>query len=480
MKKKPKIFFRADGNSTIGLGHVIRSLALAEMVNDHFDCCFIIRNPSLPLQDKIKGVCSELIHLDDEESTSKEAYNITQSHFDENTIVVLDGYKFDTSYQSEVRKSGSKIICIDDINAYHFIADVVINHAGGFEAEEYSIDPHTKLFLGPQYALLRTEFRKAAQHKSLSNGKDNIFVCFGGADPKNDTLNALQKCITQCPDSNYFVVLGSAYLYRDELNEFIRNTKVEINISTSLDAQQMAELMSKCGTAITSPSTVSYEYLSTGGKLFLKVIADNQKRISAYLINNKLAFDFDNFPNTIDIENTIELQNSIFDGAQKKRILKILFDLAIDIEVANEKDIQLYFDWANDPLVRSLSFNNDLIPWEVHQKWFTNKIHSGDHIFYKAIINDTAVGQIRYDIKKNEAMINYSVDSGFRGYGIGSLLIEKTLLLIEKEFENDYSIIGFVKHGNIASSMVFRKFGFEEFESIEFEETYKYVLKCKK
>jgi UDP-2,4-diacetamido-2,4,6-trideoxy-beta-L-altropyranose hydrolase len=480
LKKKPKIFFRADGNSNIGLGHVMRSLALAEMIKDHFDSCFIIRSPSPAIQEKIKNVCDKLILLDEKTNIADNAQLLTLSNFHQNAIVVLDGYAFDTKYQKEIKKSGAKIICIDDINAYHFFADVVINHSGGFEIEEYSVEPNTKVYLGPQFALIRPEFQKAAQHKNLSEINKNIFVCFGGADPKNDTLSALQKCIKHSSDSSYFVVLGSAYLHGDKLSEFIEDTTTEINISTNLDAQQMVALMSKCSTAITSPSTVSYEYLSTRGRLFVKVIADNQKRINAFLINSNLAFNFDNFPNPVDIKDTIELQNSIFDGAQKKRFLKILFDLVMDIALANEKDIQLYFDWANDPLVRTLSFNNNPIPWENHQKWFTNKIHSRDHIFYKAVIIENAVGQIRYDLKEDEALINYSVDSNFRGYGIGSLMIEKTLLLIDKKFKTDYSIIGFVKYGNVASSMVFRKLGFEEFESIEFEETYKYVLKCKK
>ena len=40
---KPKIYIRADGNSGIGLGHVIRSLALAEMLKEDFNCIFATR-----------------------------------------------------------------------------------------------------------------------------------------------------------------------------------------------------------------------------------------------------------------------------------------------------------------------------------------------------------------------------------------------------------------------------------------------------
>ena len=41
---KQRVYFRADGHAKMGLGHVIRSLALAEMLKEDFDCYFIIRS----------------------------------------------------------------------------------------------------------------------------------------------------------------------------------------------------------------------------------------------------------------------------------------------------------------------------------------------------------------------------------------------------------------------------------------------------
>ena len=38
-----KILFRADGNEEIGYGHVIRSLALADMLKENFECIFVTR-----------------------------------------------------------------------------------------------------------------------------------------------------------------------------------------------------------------------------------------------------------------------------------------------------------------------------------------------------------------------------------------------------------------------------------------------------
>ena len=42
-----KIIFRADGNSTIGLGHLFRSFALVEMFKDKYEYVFLTRQDSL-------------------------------------------------------------------------------------------------------------------------------------------------------------------------------------------------------------------------------------------------------------------------------------------------------------------------------------------------------------------------------------------------------------------------------------------------
>ncbi|MFT6335916.1 MAG: UDP-2,4-diacetamido-2,4,6-trideoxy-beta-L-altropyranose hydrolase [Saprospiraceae bacterium] len=479
MKKKPKIFFRADGDSTIGLGHVIRSLALADMTNEHFESYFIIRNPSKSLKAQIQNVCHHLYYLDENLTMLDEAHFLIQNWLDNNSVVVLDGYSFETEYQKIIKSIGCKMICIDDINAYHFVSDIVINHAGGFKTQEYSTEAKTKLLLGPSYALLRPEFQKAAQNQKPKTNSESIFICLGGADPNNDILHVLQKCIIHKPNAFYNIVLGSAFLHQDILEEYINNVPANIQIIKNLNAQEMVVQMQHCAIAITSPSSVSYEYLCTGGKLFLQLIANNQNRIKDFLISNNLAFDFNDFEKVDQVFYNSKLQQSLFDGNQKKRFLKPLFEIMLTLEIASEKDIELYFEWANDPKTRSQSFHSEFISWVEHTEWYMKRIHSEEFIFYKAKVAEANLGQIRYDLKENEALINYSVDSQFRGFGIGSLLIEKTINLIGSYYKNDFSIIGFVKHENIASAKVFRKFGFEEFESNEFNNTYKYILKCK-
>ena len=60
---KRNIIIRADGGSSIGMGHVVRSLALAEMLKSEFDIYFAIQNPSDYVLNTIQKTTSNLISL---------------------------------------------------------------------------------------------------------------------------------------------------------------------------------------------------------------------------------------------------------------------------------------------------------------------------------------------------------------------------------------------------------------------------------
>ena len=54
---KQKIFFRADADSSIGYGHFVRTLALADILKDNFDCIFFTQTPSPYQRQEIENVC---------------------------------------------------------------------------------------------------------------------------------------------------------------------------------------------------------------------------------------------------------------------------------------------------------------------------------------------------------------------------------------------------------------------------------------
>ncbi len=323
---KHKILFRVDGNSEMGLGHLFRSLALVDMLKKEFACIFATKNKLSSIHQLIESKSAQLIEIP-EQLTEKEEFQFIQQEILKGiSIVVLDGYHFDTLYQRKVKSLGVRLVCIDDIFAYHFVADVIINHAGGLRRYHYSINEDSHCFFGPSFALLQQAFLNNCRNRITKPSTNNdVFICFGGADPKNDTLNVLKKCSMIKEIKKCHVVIGAAYRYQEELDQFIKDSRLEIKLYAQLKAIEMVGLMQQCRIAICPPSTIAYEYMCSGGILYLYQTASNQEAIKQYCLNKGLAFRFENFPiNNKELEQAaLQKQIEIFDGKSEDRIVKL-------------------------------------------------------------------------------------------------------------------------------------------------------------
>jgi RimJ/RimL family protein N-acetyltransferase len=123
-------------------------------------------------------------------------------------------------------------------------------------------------------------------------------------------------------------------------------------------------------------------------------------------------------------------------------------------------DMDILYKWANDKEVRKNAFHSEPIPYEKHVEWF-NRIMNDDSVLQFILCNDNElIGQIRLNIEKDKAYIDYSVSPDKRGQGIGSALIK---LLIKEASIKTLSIktlVGQVKYENKASAKVFENCNF--------------------
>ena len=282
-----KIYFRADANSQIGWGHVVRSMALANILcddeNSIFESIFLVQNPSVTLQNQIKEKF-ELIILQETNDFLEEAHFITQKYLQDKSIIVLDHYQIQTKYQRIIKEnSNSKIVCIDDMNSWHFLADIIINH-GGNKTEKYSCESYTKLLVGTEYALLRQPFLKAALKKREIKKIETVFICFGGADIDNLTNKAIELALNFDFIKKINVVVTNDFPFLEELHKLISEYST-INIYQNLDAQKMASLMQNSDLAFAPASSLSLELLATQPFMILGKSADNQATIYQGLIS---------------------------------------------------------------------------------------------------------------------------------------------------------------------------------------------------
>ena len=286
---KNKIYFRADGNNDLGLGHVIRCLSLADLLRDQSECIFATRFLNKYIIDEIKKSCSSYIKLNEDHN----------EHFDEfltfikkEDTVVLDNYFFTTDYQKKIKNIGCKLVCIDDMHDKHYVSDVVINHSPALVENQFSTESYTRLCLGLDYALLRKPFLNVVQHKRTEIKK--CLICIGGADKHNITskiLNLLERNVNiEAVD----VIIGSSFLFKTELENSINCSKKEVNLYTGLSSNEMLDRMQLADFGIFPASSISLEAISVGLPFMVGYYAENQEELYNNLTKVHNVFGLDN------------------------------------------------------------------------------------------------------------------------------------------------------------------------------------------
>ena len=135
------------------------------------------------------------------------------------------------------------------------------------------------------------------------------------------------------------------------------------------------------------------------------------------------------------------------------------------IRLAGIDDLQTYFNWVNDEEVRKNSLNSNKVDFDVHKKWFLEKINSNQSFLLVLEKNNNPIGQIRFDNYEQKTSIDYSISSYHRKKGLGEILLKLgTDFYIKNRLNNKINIItAEVKKTNLASIRIFEKNGFTKF-----------------
>jgi len=342
MEIQHRIILRADGASEIGMGHIYRLLALAEMLTPVFQCLFV-SHTSFAFLDKalsslnIPFFKTKYINYSLPDAKRKEdeiEFDLDEIIASED-IVVLDGYWFGKKYQSQIIRKGCKLVLIDDVYNVHPHANVVINHSPGAKKEKYEVSDTTKLCLGLDYVLLRSIFLNLSKHCSVSGASPknkHICVCFGGSDIKNFTLMAAINLINYNQGIDKIsIIVGAGYKHLSTL-QLLNDSR--INIYQDLTDIDFVSLIKSVDISIVSPSTVVFELMTTGAKIIAVPYASNQQEIFNFLVEAKSiiplhSFDSKDFSKAFSQAciPSYEADVKLIDGHSSKRIRHVFKNL---------------------------------------------------------------------------------------------------------------------------------------------------------
>lgn len=313
---KKKVLLRVDGNSQIGLGHIYRCIAIAEMLKEDFECEFLlssqsISNKIIPKEFSIK-IIPPNYSFEFEDKWIAENYN---KH---SVLIILDGYQFNSDYQKKIKASGIKSIYIDDLAKEYIYANAVINHSPSAKEKDYQKENDTKLFLGTDYAMLRQGFlQKAKLPYSTYQPIHSVLISMGGSDENNITLKIVEALLPIKQIQKINIVLGAAYQYKNTLQQLLVTSKKNSQLFSNLPEKEIIELMQLSDAAIAPCSTTCLELFAINKPVFAGFSASNQINLYTYFSENNLIVDLKNLQ-TITIkeiqdivESNIEHRNEI-------------------------------------------------------------------------------------------------------------------------------------------------------------------------
>jgi UDP-2,4-diacetamido-2,4,6-trideoxy-beta-L-altropyranose hydrolase len=273
---EPAILIRADGSPAIGMGHLMRCLALAEAAGPR--ATFLSFEPPAPFIERaaaagagVRALASRPASPEDLTETSEVARAIGAEW------IVLDGYTFDGDFQAGLVTDGHRVLAIDDHgHAGHYGAQVVLNANADADARWYDERaPGTRLLLGLRYALLRAEFRdRRAPDVPQPPRARRVAITFGGSDPDNLSAQVLDGLAAVPGPLEVLVVVGSANPHGASLRASAARSPHEVEIA--IDVRDMAARLAACDLAVTAAGGTLVELARVGTPAVAVVVADNQ------------------------------------------------------------------------------------------------------------------------------------------------------------------------------------------------------------
>lgn len=268
------LFIRADGNSRIGTGHIMRCIEIARQYLKYGGkVSFVVADVESKKLLAAKGyesICLNSIWDELSSETEKMVKCI-----DENQIhlLLVDSYFVTEDYLMKIREK-TKVAYIDDLHEQIYPCDLLINDTifadrYNYEAQYKAIG--TKLCLGCQYLPLREEFENVPHHTIKKQAK-NILVMSGGTDPNHFLLHFLEYMPDEEKEKYIFNIVCGIYN-----NDYTKLAQMENeNVHVFHNVETMKELMYDADLAISAGGGTLYELCACGTPAITYSMADNQ------------------------------------------------------------------------------------------------------------------------------------------------------------------------------------------------------------
>jgi CMP-N-acetylneuraminic acid synthetase/spore coat polysaccharide biosynthesis predicted glycosyltransferase SpsG len=333
--RRRKIVFRVDGDHDIGLGHIYRTLTLANRLVFHHSIIFVMdRSKELGIQKVRENHYPIRLFSDDTEMFA----TLNEINPD---IVINDILDTDPEYIQKLRSKGYFIVNFEDLGEGAENAHIVIN---ALYENSYPAKNH---YYGYRYECLRDEFYIFPQ-KEPEPEVNTVLVTFGGTDPNDMTRRTLQA-LEQMGLKHIMtrVILGKGYRPREQLLEYVSDLRKDgFQIEVKEDVRLMAKEMSEADIVITSNGRTIYEVASMGTPCIS--MSQNEREARHLFVHNSHGPLYLGIAYTISVDDIASAITRLIDDYPLRKEMSeklLMFDLKGNLERVLNLIQNNYWEW---------------------------------------------------------------------------------------------------------------------------------------
>lgn len=310
------ILFRADGNSKIGTGHIMRCLSIADAFKTNGESSvFLVADASMKqlIEGRGYSVCVFNTLYEKMNDDLEKTIEAIQKY--DTKALFVDSYYVTYDYLNKL-KDIVKLVYIDDLASFAYPVDVLINYNIYGDSVDYK-SLYSKqntalplLLLGTKYVPLRTEFANVLPIKIKKEVSD-VLISTGGADPIHLAVELIRtiKNRKKTNGITYHFIIGAMNKDRTEIEKLsvdMDNIKLHYNVT------DMKSLICSCDIAVSAAGSTLYEICVCGVPLITYVLADNQIPGATAFERNGLAINCGDFRHNEGRRNCLfEIINSL-------------------------------------------------------------------------------------------------------------------------------------------------------------------------
>lgn len=281
----PELVFRCDGSTTIGFGHLMRSIAIAEAARRRgFRPRFVIA-PDQNAERMLTVQGFPVEHAPADLAPAEQASWLARQ-LPAPSWLVVDGYPLAAQIPT-LRRAGHHVLAVDDSPSGSpgaLDADVVVDPS--LVPPRYSASGTARFLAGPRYAPLRPAFRQfrlaARDPRRQRSPRPRVLLLSGGSDVAGlvpIALAALADGAAPLPALDLTVVLGPGVPMPDRalLDALTPRGCIEL-VRTP---REIASLMVSATVAVTAAGTSVLELLCLGIPAVVVTVVDNQAGVGA-------------------------------------------------------------------------------------------------------------------------------------------------------------------------------------------------------